>query len=67
MAFLLVPADGIVVSSHALTAERLREVGGSRLRAPPVADAASKKAGAAVEIGSGNCRGHRFRAPQTEA
>ena len=48
-------------------AERLREAGGSRLRAPPVADAASKKAGAAVEIGNGESRGRRFRAPQAEA
>ena len=65
--FLLVPADYIVIGSHALTAERLREVGGSRLRAPPVADTASKKAGAAVEMRRARARRSAFRAPQTEA
>ena len=36
-------------------------------RALAVREAARAQPCAAVEIGSGNCRGHRFRAPQTEA
>ena len=63
--FLSAPIHGTVVGSRAFTAERLREVGGSRLRAPPVADAASKKAGAAVEMRRREQRathfGHRKR------